>query len=290
MYYSAWLDDIYHLSFFLLLFLAWRQLWAAQLTVPVLCSYPCVCALWLFFAGTVQSQSTGYRARVDLALELSPWQPQSGIFPFKQKCDFSRFIIKTWKIWEGGSWEEGCWVHCAVVVLMETQFHLGASREAAVSPFCYCGDQARSPTDSQRSTSHCCHSLFVQSAPQGPSSNAYLHNSTLSPQRSAIMSAGQQSASLRLWVIAAGLSLHRDRQRSTQLQVLFRTKLRNLWTNSFAQLFIYFCINFLYFFIQYDATQLKCVNLNGNNLCFVNAVCHFVELVFILLLLFSHFF
>ncbi len=79
-------------------------------------------------------------------------------------------------------------------------------------------------------------------------------------------------------------------QKSTQLQVLFRTKLRNLWTNSFAQLFICFCINFLYFFIQYDATQLKCVNLNGNNLCFVNAVCHFVELVFMLLLLFSHFF
>lgn len=44
-----------------------------------------------------------------------------------------------------GSWEEGRKVHCRVVILMEAQFQLWVSGEAALLPFCYCSGQLDSP-------------------------------------------------------------------------------------------------------------------------------------------------
>lgn len=159
-------------------------------------------------------------------------------------------------------WEEGCGVHSWGVVVMEAHFYLQASREAALSPFCYCSDQldsAQTPAlwhsdhMSPISTLYCCHNLLVHSAPLGPTD--WL----------AVWSSGVVSLSIEFDMVQTATGSF-----TTELRKFL---LINLLNNSFT--FALSCCCFICT-IWWNTVEI----CRENNLWFVRAVCHLFWNVF----------
>lgn len=128
MNYSPWLDDIYKSHFFppSLLFLPWTQLWAAQLTVRVLCAHMHVFALWLLCC----SFSVPAHELPVPCLRRQSRSPAAShlYFPFYAEMRvWSQQVYNKYIKDLRQSWEEGRRVHSWRIVITKAQCSLWAS-------------------------------------------------------------------------------------------------------------------------------------------------------------------